>query len=214
MDWMYRGTQYSAFVAPLVKGGATVVKDGVALSQTTTTVVEQPAGCTSASCAVTQSATTYSRASGPAPFTGYGFRVGVMKYTLLGIRTANRQIASDPVMYLDLTWGKNQAYPTPGATGPPTTKVNTSQGITTTTTTQTQSFDFQTRVAMEARIKVPYLPAEIGSDVNFNWRHPIRGLADAPSGGMAAINYTDFRFIFGFHFDVPKAMAAILGAAK
>jgi len=213
MDWMYRGTQYSAFVAPLVKGGATVVKDGVALSQTTTTVVQQPAGCTSASCAVTQSTPTYSRASGPAPFTGYGFRVGVMKYTLLGIRTANRQIASDPVMYLDLTWGKNQAYPTPGAMGQRVVKSSTNQGITTTTTTQTQSFDFQTRVAMEARIKVPYLPAEIGSDVNFNWRHPVRGLADAPVG-TPTINYTDFRFIFGFHFDVPKAMAAILNAAK
>lgn len=215
MDWTYQGLQYSAYIAPIVKGGATVVKDGVALSMSTTTVSTTLTSCT-ASCTLAPTSTVaFARSTGPAPFTAYGLRVGVMKYTVLGNVIRNRQIASDPVIYLDVTWGKNQVYPTPGAITTSAPKVVTDGNSITTTTVTTQSFDFKTRVALEGRIKLPYLPAELGADVNFNWKNPVRGLVSAPTGdAIASINYTDFRLILGFHFDVAKAMSTILGAGK
>jgi len=212
MDWVHRGIQYSSFLAPLAKAGVTALKDGVLLSRTTTSTAIKIEPCPIADC----SAFTKTTASDPklafgrgtATFYGFGFRAGVMKYTVVGNSLRNHQVAPDPIMYVDVTWGEDKAFVTPGPIA--TTQqadVNARLGTTTETTTKVQSFAFGRRLAVEARLKIPYLPAEIGADLNFNKSEPLTALAGSDSTG----NYTDFRFIVGIRLDVAKALATVLG---
>jgi DNA-binding protein Fis len=212
MDWVYRGTQFSSFFAPLAKVGVTAIKDGVVRSRTTSSTVTTLDPCPIADCS--QFAKTVaadpklSYANGPAPFYGLGFRVGVMKYDLLGSRLNSRQIAPDPIMYMDVTWGQNQAYVTPGTVAINTqTSADKLAGTLATTTTKVQGFTTDRRLAVEARLKIPYLPAEIGADVNLNKEAPLTPLVGADS----KISFTDFRFFFGFRMDVAKVLSTVTG---
>ncbi len=208
MDWTYKGGQYSAFFAPLVKAGVTTVRDGIALQKVTTKTETSIDPCPVQDCSAFKKTDTpdpkITRVAGPAPFAGYGFRVGVMKYDLIGRTLRNRQISPDPVIYLDLLWGQNQAYVTPGQT---TSKVTTStdRGILTKTTTDVMGFTYETRLAVETRIKIPYMPAELGVDINNNWRKPLRSTISGDK-----INFTDFRVILGFRVDLAKTLSSIV----
>jgi hypothetical protein len=217
MDWVYQGTQYSAFVAPLAKFGVTALKDGVVRSRTTSSTTTAYDPCPLSDCSQFNKTDTtdpkLAYAKGPAPFYGLGFRAGVMKYDLLGIRLDsrkldNRQIAPDPVMYVDVTWGQNQAYVTPGKIATSIqTDTNKLLGTVTTTTTKVQGFTVERRLAVEARFKIPYLPAEIGGDLNLNKEAPLTPL----SGADGKVNFTDFRFFLGLRMDVAKVLSTVLG---
>ncbi len=220
MDWVYRGTQYSAYVAPLAKAGVTAVRDGVALGRTVTTVTTKidpcPMGIDCIGTAKKEGPTEkFTRSNGTAPFAGLGVRLGVMSYEFMGATRRNRQVAPDPVMYLDLLWGPNQAYTSPGelVSRPPRDARNTATGTVTTTSVQSQNFTFESRFSVEARAKLPYIPAEIGVDVNQNWRRPVASLAGAPDDG-GKIQYTDFRFIVGFRLDAAKTLFPIFAKKK
>ncbi len=214
MDWIYRGTQYSAYFAPIVKGGVTSVKDGIPVKKVSTTVETSAANCPIADCSYLNQTTSpdpvITKSAGPAPFFGYGMRLGVMQYGLLGKTLRNRQISPDPVTYIDFLFGQNDAYVTPGTS---TTNVNTTtaNGIQTKTTTVTQGYTYETRTMIEARTKFPYLPAELGVDVNYNFHAPVRSTL---TGAKDMVNLTDFRFLIGFRFDVSKAISTILAPKK
>lgn len=218
-DWVYRGTQYSAYFAPLGKIGVTALKDGVLLKRTTTSSVNKlnpcPDGVDCDAVAIKDGPkTTLTRSMGSAPFASYGLRLGVMSYEFMGVTRRNRQVAPDPVMYVDLMWGPNQAYTTPGrADSTKEVSDNLVARTRTTTTTKLQGFTFEPRFSAEARMKLPYIPAEVGVDINQNWKAPVAGIASA-SPDDAKIAFTDFRFVFGFRLDAAKSLFPIFAKKK
>ncbi|MEK7406094.1 MAG: hypothetical protein AAB225_13385 [Acidobacteriota bacterium] len=212
MDFKYRGVQYSHFVAPIAKVGVTAIDGGVARSRTASRTVTSLNPCPRplTDCSAFNKPDSQdprvTRVGGPAPFWGYGFRAGLMKYSLLGDHARNRQISADPIMYLDVTWGQNQAYVNPGTEVTTTTETrNAALNTLAKTTTTTQGFTFEPRLAVEGRMKIPYVPIEIGADVNMNWKHPIGGALPKD------VNYTDFRFIIGFRVDASKTLFSLFG---
>lgn len=213
MDWVHEGTQYSAYLAPIVKGGVTSVKDGIPLRKVTTTTETSIAPCPIADCSALSKSTQDTailRTTGPAPFFGYGARLGVMQYGLMGRTIRNRQVSPDPIAYIDFLFGQNEAYVTPGesstATSPPVPNGN----LSTTVKTVSQGYTYQTRTMIEARVKFPYLPAELGVDVNYNLKAPVR----SSFAGKDNVNLTEFRFILGFRMDMAKALNTLLDTAK
>ncbi len=220
-DWVYQGQQFTAFVAPVIKGGVTVLKDGATLGRTTSTATTSVISCPpgldcSALSRSTEPKHEFLRVKGPAPFSGIGMRMGVMKYELIGKEARNRQLSGDPQMYLDLTFGQDQAYTTPGTISRETSeRDNTVTGIRTKTVTETQGYTFETRLAAEARVKLPFLPAQLGVDVNMNRKAPLRSLAVAPDGTKDSITrYTDFRFLIAFRIDAMKALGRVFDTKK
>ncbi len=174
MAWVYRGTQFSTFIGPLAKAGVTTIEGGSLLQTKTTKEAGKDA------------VVTESRDRGPAPFHGFGFRTGVMKYDLMGRTLRNRQISPDPQIYLDVTWGHNSLYRRAGET------------YRTDVTTERVGMTLERILTLEGRLKIPYLPAQIGIDLIYGARRSHQSVSD-------------FRFIVGYRIDAAKALGRIFG---
>lgn len=181
-DWVYQGAQYSFFAGPLFKAGFQTLDDGVPVRFVTTV---EGAGEEQ----TTDEKVTDQR-KGLLPFWGFGARFGFQKFDLMGSDYRNRQVSADLIGYLDLAfWGKHAAYRTylPGA---PVTL----DGVTTTVTDSRLDH----RIALEARLKIPFTPAFIGVDANMS--------TDARDREP-----NDVRFLVGFRVDANKALGKIFG---
>ena len=207
MDWVYQGIQYSAYLAPVGKFGVTYLKDGVILRQTSvsrTTTVEDLLRLGLAPAKDTpKPEVTPVTATNPLPFYGYGLRLGLMKYDMMGRALSNRQISPDNLAYLEVTYGQNGIYRRvgPGPKVEPSSEVTTSNFTKTTVLTETtkKSYTLVPGFNIEGRLKLPHLPAQIGVDVFFHRRLPDQSAT------------ADFRFILGFRVDVAKALGRAFG---
>lgn len=222
MDWIHQGSQYSFFIGPMAKFGVQTVSDGVITQRdivTTKTLTQiAPAGanintcvgadgeptCTESTSSATKSTDVAS--TGVQPFWAVGTRLGFFKYDLMGKGYRNRQVSSDLVSYLDISWGKFNAYrtysePIPiagGTLGAPTTMVDATTGVATRMTPQELTADrisssMNWRMNLEARMKIPYVPAFVGFDANFR----------ATNGDQVP---NDLRFLVGFRVDANKVL--------
>ncbi len=179
-DWVYRGTQYSFFLGPLVKFGWQTLDNGVPVQ-----IVKTVTG--SGEDQITDEKVTQQR-KGLLPFWGVGARFGFQKFDLMGSDFRNRQVSTDLIGYLDLAWGTHSAYRT--YLDPVTV------GNVTTTNSRLDK-----RIALEARLKIPFTPAFIGVDANMN----TDGRDREPN---------DVRFLVGFRIDANKALGRVFGDVK
>jgi len=209
MDWVYRGTQYSAYFAPVGKFGITHLKDGVILNSqdvTTKTTVQDLLRPDAAAKVTNSDPATKSNATQNAlPFYGYGLRLGLMRYELMGRTLKNRQIAPDNSAYVDFTYGQNGIYrrKVEDAAVQSLPRITTDNMLRTTvqTTSTNTSHLLVPGFNVEGRMKLPYLPAQIGVDIFLHRRLPDQSAS------------SDFRFILGFRVDVAKALSRAFGMA-
>ncbi len=209
MDWVYRGTQYSAYFAPVGKFGITHLKDGVILNSqdvTTKTTVQDLLRPDAAAKVTNSDPATKSNATQNAlPFYGYGLRLGLMRYELMGRTLKNRQIAPDNSAYVDFTYGQNGIYrrKVEDAAVQSLPRITTDNMLRTTvqTTSTNTSHLLVPGFNIEGRMKLPYLPAQIGVDIFLHRRLPDQSAS------------SDFRFILGFRVDVAKALSRAFGMA-
>ena len=196
MDWNYKGKFYSFHFGPLLKGGWQTVDSGVVLNTKTTTVT--PAD-------ETMPMVVSETRKGLMPFYGYGFRVGFSRYDLMGSGFRNRQVSTDWIGYLDFTWGKNHAFRTaqaPMTLSDVTVMVvdpdDAAKMVNQRTVVISTPRTMEPRFAVEGRLKIPFMPAFIGVDANWNRRDPTS-------------DPNDLRFLVGFRFDANKALGRIFG---
>jgi len=222
MDWIHQGNQHSFFAGPMAKFGLQTVSDGVITQRdivTTKTLTKiAPAGaninicegedgeptCTESTAFASKNADIVG--TGVQPFWAVGTRMGFFKYDLMGKGYRNRQVSSDLVSYLDVSWGKFNAYrtysdPMPVANETPgaaSTMVDATTGVTTRTipeevTIKRISSQMNWRMNIEGRMKIPYVPAFVGFDANFR----------ATNGDQVP---NDLRFLVGFRVDANKVL--------
>jgi len=206
MDWVYDGSQYSAYFAPVGKFGVNHLKDGVILSEssvTATTKVEDLLRPELAPKVTSETKPTPTSTTKPLPLYGYGLRLGVMKYDLMGRTLSNRQIAPDNLGYFEVTYGQNGIYrravTNPATNGEPEVTLNNQTRTTVNTLTRRTIHTIEPGFNIEGRLKLPHIPAQVGFDVFFHRRRPDQS-ANA-----------DFRFILGFRVDVAKALGRAFG---
>jgi hypothetical protein len=212
MDWVYRGDQFTAFFAPIFKTGFTIVENGVLLKSTTTTT-QKNYQCTAPPCVTSSTSNTSAlRSLSPAPHALYGVRLGVLKYETISRARRNRQMAHSPQMYIDLTWGQDQAYAVPRN---PLEKTRELSGQDATGAWRGQElvsvtdFGFDKRLGVEARLKIPNFPVEVGVDLNQAWQRPLYSLGSSIVDGKA-VRYSDYRFIVAFRVDAAKTLFGLL----
>lgn len=212
MDWVYRGDQFTAFLAPIFKSGFTIIENGVLLKSTTTTTQKNYL-CTAPPCVTASTSNTSAlRSLSPAPHALYGVRFGVLKYETISRARRNRQMAHSPQMYIDLTWGQDQAYAVPRSPQEKTRELN-GQDATGAWRGQelvsVTEFAFDKRLGVEARLKIPNFPVEVGMDLNQAWQRPLYSLGNPVVDGKA-VRYSDFRFIVAFRVDAAKTLFGLL----
>lgn len=186
MDWRNDGKLYSFYVGPVAKFGALSFDNPVIVSRTVAIDLAKPATDTSRYSIKAEEARR-----GAQPFHGYGIRMGIFGYDLLGQELLHRQIANDPVGYLDVTWGRGKGF----------RSYTFSRSVNTEGTVETVTIesDDRPRLMVEGRLKIPYLPALIGVDLNIR------------RGDDGDEEPNDFRFILAFRVDAQKALGRIFG---
>ncbi len=131
----------------------------------------------------------------PLPLYGYGLRLGVMKYDLMGSTFSNRQIAPDNLGYFEVTYGQNGIYrravTNPATSGEPEVTLNNQTRTTVNTLTRRTIHTIELGFNIEGRLKLPHIP--------FHRRRPDQSAS------------SDFRFILGFRVDVAKALGRAFG---
>jgi hypothetical protein len=182
MDWRNDGRLYSFYFGPLFKAGVQSFDSAVVVSRDVEIDKTKPETDTSRF-----TVTKEDLRSGALPFYGLGMRVGIFRYELLGKELHQRQIANDPIGYFDVTFGKSYAYRSYHFTR----TLNDDKTIETVSITS----DRRPRMTMEGRLKLPYVPALIGIDIN------IRTATDQEPN--------EFRFLTAFRIDAQKALARI-----
>jgi hypothetical protein len=199
--------QYTAYVAPVVKVGVTYLNDGVVFDsttkQTTTTTTDLKNPGQAPKVTTADPVTTSTTVKSNLPFYNYGVRFGVMRYDLMGKTPRNRQIAPDNIAYIDVSYGQNGIYRKAGipvtTTGDPVVTEENQMRMSAVTKTTRVSNSLSPGFSIEARMKLPYLPAQVGADVFVH-----------STGAARSIN-PDFRFVLGFRMDVSKALGRIFG---
>lgn len=145
LDWTFRGTPHSWFIAPVIKIGGVVPDGGILLSRTTATA------------ATGESKVAEERITGFQPFLHGGLRLGLSRYQLITaeITQRNRQVSPELLTYFDITYGPFSQFPRY-------------------TTEPLAGRDFSTfingrrtnRFQIETRLKLPNAPIQIGVDYN------------------------------------------------
>lgn len=186
-DWRSDGKLYSFYVSPLIKGGVLAFDAPVVVSRTVEIDLTKADTDTARYKLVRNDVR-----DGALGFVSYGGRIGIYGYDLLGLARRNRQVANDPIGYVDVAWGRSSAYRT-------YTFERTTNAAKTVETVSIGS-ERQRRLSLEGRMKIPSLPALIGFDVN------IRSLSDDSTPN-------DFRFIAAFRIDAQKALSRIFGTS-
>jgi len=185
MDWRNNGRLYSFYFGPVAKYGAQSFGSPVLRSRTVTVDLTKPATDTAR-----YTTTAETSESGAQPFYGVGGRIGVFGYDLLGQELRHRQVANDPVAYLDITWGRATGFPTYQFT-----RATSADGKTETVTIDS---DTRRRLTIAGRMKIPYLPALVGLDYNVRANNH----SEEPN---------EFRFIVAFRVDAQKALGRVFG---
>jgi hypothetical protein len=145
LDWTFRGTPHSWFVAPMIKMGGVVPDGGILLSRNTTTT-------TSGEKKVTEE-----RVTGFQPFLHGGIRFGLSRYQLISAEFTprNRQVSPELLTYFDITYGPFSQFPR--YTEEPIAGRDFSTYINGRRTNRFQ---------VETRLKLPNAPIQIGLDYN------------------------------------------------
>ena len=178
MDWVYRGQIYSWHVGPVLKYGATVPKGGVLVRKT---VLADDS----------KTVLSEERRNGALPFLSGGLRLGFSRYELLAGRgdLRNRQMSPDPIAYVDMTYGPYTQYRTyrqeDTMTAAGKAAILTSSSV-------------NNRLAIEGRVKLPYLPAQVGVDINTGTHR----FDEEPN---------DWRLLVAFRVDAAKALGRVFG---
>lgn len=188
-DWVQHGRAHSFFIAPIVKGGVQTLDAPL--------IVRREITRRGSETDIKSYTTTLNeQRTGALPFYGVGARFGIYAFDIVGRRLRSRQVASDLLGYLDLTWGKSSAFRNYRFQR---TKVDGSSAAASGEDVVITSA-VRPRVAVEGRLKIPRLPAIIGVDVNIR-----TGATDAEPN--------ELRFILGFRVDAQKALARVFGDA-
>lgn len=204
MDWYHNGQVFSLFAAPIVKFGGQTNDKEVVLSRRVAVDASKP----STDAARFAYLRNESR-KGVLPFYGYGFRFGLFRYDLLGTRLAHRQLANDPLGYIDFTWGQAKAYRSYRYTyiakdgtrtvfDGPQNNLDLQHGLAGEVKELQIDSEIRPRLNIEGRLKVPYLPALIG--VDFDVRNPSR---DSEPNLL--------RFVLAFRIDAQRALGKVFG---
>ena len=186
-DWRSDGKLYSFYVSPIIKGGVLAFDAPVVVGRTVEIDVTK-AETDTARYKLVRNDTR----DGALGFLSYGGRIGIYGYDLLGLARRNRQVANDPIGYVDVTLGRSSAYRSYAFE-------RTTNAAKTIETVSIAS-ERRRRLSLEGRMKIPSLPALIGFDVN------IRSLSDDSTPN-------DFRFIAAFRIDAQKALSRIFGTS-
>ena len=168
LDWTFRGTPHSWFVAPIIKVGGVVPDGGILLSRNTTTTASG------------EKKVTEERITGFQPFLHGGIRFGLSRYQLISAEFTqrNRQVSPELLTYFDITYGPFSQFPR--YTEEPLAGRDFSTFINGRRTNRFQ---------IETRLKLPNAPIQIGVDYNIadtissrepnDWRIIIAYRADA-----------------------------------
>ncbi len=186
-DWRSDGKLYSFYVSPIIKGGVLAFDAPVVVGRTVEIDLTKEDTDTARYKLIRNDVR-----DGALGFVSYGGRIGIYGYDLLGLARRNRQVANDPIGYVDVTLGRSSAYRTYSFD-------RTSDAANTVETVSITS-ERRRRLSLEGRMKIPSLPALIGFDVN------IRSLSDDSTPN-------DFRFIAAFRIDAQKALSRIFGTS-
>ena len=185
MDWRNDGQLYTFYFGPVAKFGAQSFSTPVVHDRTVSIDLTKPATDSARYAIVSQSVR-----DGAHPFMVYGARLGIFGYDILGTQLRHRQMANDPIGYLDITWGTSAGHRS--------YTVVRARNEAGTTETVTITSEERRRLMIEGRLKIPFLPALVGVDLNVR-----------PRGGEEQPN--DFRFILAFRVDAQKALGRIFG---
>jgi hypothetical protein len=183
MDWRNNGRLYSFYAGPLVKFGAQSF--GAPVIQTRTVDIDLTKPATDTARYAIKSETSE---GGAQPFYSVGARVGIFGYDMIGQELRHRQVANDPVGYLDITWGRSTGF----------RSYEFTHAISVDGKTETVAIDSREnrRLVLEGRMKIPYLPALIGVDLNVR-------------SNRSSEEPNDFRFTLAFRVDAQKALGRI-----
>ncbi|MEZ5354590.1 MAG: hypothetical protein R2762_18310 [Bryobacteraceae bacterium] len=198
MDWRHKGQQYTFFVSPILKAGAHTADPDLVVSRSIRVDPSLPESDTARLKMVLNETRR-----GALPFYGFGTRVGVFRYDLIGNELRNRQIANDLISYFDITYGQSRLFRTystcersemvPTCTAAPADR------------SKPYFIDIWSRSAprysIEARLKIPFLPALIGLDANVRTQ----------SGDT---DPNELRFVVGFRIDAQKALSRVFGGRR
>ena len=188
-DWVQHGRAHSFFIAPIIKGGVQTLDAPLILRRT----VERRGSATDIKSYAT---TLNEQRTGALPFYGVGTRFGIYAFDIVGRRLRSRQVASDLLGYLDLTWGEATAFRNYSFERKSLAATNAAPSGEEVVITSS----VRPRLAVEGRLKIPRLPAIIGVDVNIR-----TGTTDAEPN--------ELRFILGFRVDAQKALDGVFGDA-
>ena len=206
MDWVSDGKAYSFYIGPIGKAGVESMDAPIIASRLVH--IDGAKGETDRTAFSTLRETKH---TGALPFWGYGLRMGIFSYDLIGRRRQQRQVGNDPIAYLDVTWGKSKAFRSYQFVKTVATESNLAAlqsyvpeakpGVKPSDQLVQITSRELPRLSLEGRMKIPYLPALFGIDVNLRSR-----LSDALPN--------EFRFVVAFRVDAQKALGRIFGGGR
>ncbi|MFN7922424.1 MAG: hypothetical protein U0Q16_20135 [Bryobacteraceae bacterium] len=200
MDWRHGGEQYSFFFSPIFRfGGQTQSEETVAYRHLKVKPSSDPR---------TFDIYREETRGGLLPMWGYGVRFGLYKYELLAStkrlekKPHQRQVANDPIGYLDLTWGKSAAYRSyryAYVVDGKRSEAGSFQVVNDAKLTDVEiSSTIHRRMQIEGRLKIPALPALIGVDFGLRTN-------------AADYEPNQLRFVVAFRIDAQKALGRVFG---
>jgi hypothetical protein len=193
MDWTHRGKQYSMFVSPIFKAGGATYDDGQVIYRHVVYDLNKLEKDGRYEVHANEVCT------GVLPFWGTGTRIGFFEYTRLGKQFREQQVANDLVGYFDFTYGRDRGFLSYRFDRQPIGG-DAAAGLLQRGSLEVWSA-MRPRYSIEARLKVPYLPALIGVDANIR----TRSRADEPNM---------LRFVVAFRIDAQRALSRVFGQIK
>jgi hypothetical protein len=121
------------------------------------------------------------------------------EYNMLGNKLRQRQVSNDLIGYFDLTYGRDRGFLSYAIER--TTTDGKPADLSAPTGLVTITSAMQPRWSIEARLKIPFLPALIGVDANIRTNTRV----DEPNL---------LRFVVAFRIDAQKALARVFGSVK